>query len=231
MGDAMSDTDVDALMERVPVVFRTASREAGFSTASITKIVTKFRDAGRRSPPTSAFSSIGPGRPQSAADGNRANRWELPSDHKYYADKRTAQLVEIKYFLQALSLRGAPSLNYDRATSAFVWLLGHDLRPGQYLDPIMIREIDFAEFLTNARTLTSGHFIPLARGGFHEPANTFLMLARSNTLQNDLTFDEFLALIDDILARQASLGIFPDPGEIPTHGFLESATGQVVEGD
>lgn len=227
----MSDADVEALMERVPTVFRTVSREAGYDPGSVNKVVTKFRDAGRRSPPTSAFSRIGPGRPQSAADGNRANRWELPSDHKYFAEKRVAQLVEIRYFLQALSLRGAPPLKYDRATSAFIWLLGHELRPGAYLDPIMVREIDFSAFLNDPKTLTSGHLVPLARGGYHEPNNTYLMLSRSNILQNDLTFSEFLALIDDILIRQADFGILPSPEEVPTHGFLEGTTGDVVESD
>lgn len=223
----MSDSDVDALMERAPQVFRELLLAEGVSRSTITRVVTKFRDAGRRSPPTAVYSSIGPGRPQSAADGNRANRWELPSDHKYFAERRTAQLVEVKFYLQALSLRGAPEIEYDRAPSAFMWLLGHYWLPGEYLDPIMRRPIDFDAFMDNPRLLTSGHLFPLARGGYHEPSNAFLMLARSNTLQSDLTFDEFLALIDDILVRQAEIGILPNPDKLPGHAFLETLIGEI----
>ncbi len=225
LGPSMSDLDVDAIMERVPNLFRAVVAAAGYPRRSVTAIVTKFRDSGRRSAPTALFSSIRPGRPQNAADGNRANRWTLPSDHKYYATKRNAQLVEIKYFLQALSFSDAPVLADASARSAFHWLLGHEVSPGAYLDPIMRRELNFAAFMAKPRSVTSGHFVPLARGGRHEPENTFLMLDRSNTLQNDLKFDEFLALVDDILRRQAEIGIFPDPHELPSDEFLELRTG------
>lgn len=224
LGPSMSDLDVDALMERVPALFRQVSTAVGYPKRRVDAIVTKFRDSGRRSAPTQVFSSIGPGRPQNAADGNRANRWTLPSGHKYFASKRDAQLVEIKYFFQALSFEGAPSLADPSVCTAFIWLLGHEIAPNAYLDPIMRRELNFEAFVALPRVVTSGHFVPLARGGRHEPDNTFLMLDRSNTLQNDLKFDEFLALVDDILRRQAEIGILPDPDELPSDEFLELRT-------
>ena len=229
LGDAMTDGDVTLLMETIPGVFRGLAREAGYPDVRIRAVTTKLRDAGRRSPPTSVASSIGPGLPQNAADGNRANRWELPSGHRYYADKRDAELVEIRYYLQTLSMFDAPRLQDARAATAFVWLLGHELRPGEYKDPIMLRDIGFRQFLESPRRIQSGHYSPLARGGRHEPENTFLMLARSNSLQSDLTFDEFLALVDDILKRQADTGVFPDSSEMPPDQFLEEAQGTVAE--
>ena len=222
LGPGMSDSDVDALIEIVPKVFRAVCLDAGYDKKEITSVTTKFRDSGRRSPPTSAFSRRGPGRPQDAADGNRANRWTLPSDHRYYATKRDATLVEIKYYLQSLSFSDAPVLPKPDAPTAFVWLLGHELLPGEYLDPIMLRTPSFPDFMKNPRVITSGHLTPLARGGRHEPGNTFLMLDRSNTLQNDLTLEEFLALIDDILARQQAIGVTPDPLNLPPNEFLEA---------
>lgn len=222
LGPSMSDSDVDALMERMPRLFRSVvSPDVRFTKKQVDAIVTKFRDSGRRSAPTKTFSSIGPGRPQNAADGNRANRWQLPSDHRYFASKRDAQLVEIKYFLQALSFDNASEINSVEFRTAFYWLLDHEVAPGAYLDPIMRRSFDFAAFMSRPRIVTSGHFVPLARGGRHEASNTFLMLDRSNTLQNDLTFDEFLALIDDIVRRQAEIGILPDSNSIPADDFLE----------
>lgn len=174
-------------------------------------------------------SSRGPGRPQDAADGNRANRWELATDHRFYAPKRDAELVEIRYYLQALSMFGAPDIPSARAATAFVWLLGHELRPGEYKDPIMLRDISFAHFVERPRRIQSGHYRPLARGGRHEPENTYLMLARSNSLQSDLTFDEFLALIADILDRQQATGVVADPRKLPPDQFLEQAEGTVAE--
>ena len=222
LGPSMSDSDVDALMERVPNVFRgVVSTDHRFTAKQRKAIVTKFHDSGRRSPPTRSFSSIGPGRPQTGADGNRISRWLLPSDQRYYATKRDAQLVEIKYFLQALSFEGAPPIEDVELRTAFFWLLDHEVSPGAYLDPIMRRPFEFEAFMASPRIVTSGHFVPLARGGRHEPANTFLMLDRSNTLQSDLKFGEFLALIDDIVRRQAEIGIFPDPDELPADEFLE----------
>lgn len=230
LGPSMAEADVDALMERTPQLFRALLREAGaYPESRITAVITKFRDAGRRSPPTAVASSRGPGRAKDAADGNRANRWQLPSQHRYYTDKRSAQLVEIRYYLQLLSMLDAPPLRSSRATTAFVWLLGHELRPGEYKDPIMLRDISFTRFLERPRRVTSGHLIPLARGGRHEPDNTFLMLSRANSLQGDLTFDEFLALIDDILTRQADDGVLPDPRKVPAYELLEQAEGTLTE--
>lgn len=221
LGEAATDADVDLLMELMPQVFRSLALAANFPKAQVKKLVTKFRDAGRRTPPTAQASSIVPGRPQTGADGNRTNRWLLPSGHRYYADKRDAQLVEIKYYLQALSMSSAPPIRIERSRTAFIWLLGHELGPDEYRDPITRRSISFPAFLAQPRVIQSGHYVPLARGGRHEPSNTFLMLARSNSMQGDLTFGEFLALIDDILRRQALENILPNPSDLPTEAFLE----------
>lgn len=229
LGTVMTNADVDLLMERVPQLFRLRLREAAYPERRITAVMTKFRDAGRRTPPTAPASSIGPGLPQNAADGNRTNRWELPTDHRYYAPKREAQLVEIRFYLQALSMIGAPAIPHARAATAFLWLLGHELRPGEYKDPITLRNINFDAFVQNPKRVESGHYIPLARGGRHEPENTYLMLSRSNSLQSDLTFTEFLALIADIIARQDAVGVVADANKLPTHAFLEEAEGVVAE--
>lgn len=220
-GPSSADGDVTAVMEVMPPFFRATVIGAGHTKPSVDKVVTKFRDAGRRTPPTKQFSSVGPGRPQNAADGNRTLRWLLPSGHKYFATKRDAELVEIRYYLQALSLDDAPRIEDSQIRNAFWWLLNHEVAPGEYRDPILLRPISFKEFLRNPGTMTSGHFIPLNRGGRHEPSNTFLMLARSNTMQNDLTFDEFLAVIADIQLRQAAIGNVADPSKMPTDQFLE----------
>lgn len=225
LGSSMSDADVDSIMETVTKYFRLVCRRVGYADQQATAVVTKFRDSGRRSPPTVQFSRTGPGRPKDAADGNRANRWTLPSDHKYFATKRDAELVEIKYFLQALSFEEAPTLLHPGMRTAYIWLLGHELGPGEYLDPIMLRSPHFPAFMQTPRLITSGHLQPLARGGYHDMHNTFLMLDRSNTLQNDLTFDEFLALISDILVRQGEIGVVPDPADLPSNQFLEEVLG------
>ena len=186
-GEVMTDAAVDALMEALPPLFRLLAETAGYPVSQVRAVITKLRDAGRRTPPLTATSSIVPGRPQNAADGNRADRWNVPSDHKFYATKRDAQLVEIRYYLQVLSMLGAPPILSTRAPTAFNWLLGHELRPGEYKDPIMLRDISFPEFIVKPRRVQSGHYIPLARGGRHTYDNTFLMLSRSNAMQSDLT--------------------------------------------
>lgn len=221
-GEAMTDEDVTSLMELMPKIFRAVTEPAGYSKRAVQAVIVKFRDAGRRTPPTRQFSSILPGRPQTGADGNRTRRWLLPSGHKYFALQRDAELVEIRYYLQALSMDGAPRLGHPQFENAFWWLLGHEVLPGEYRDPIFMRPIGFKEFLQSPKVITSGHLNPLGRGGRHEPSNTYLMLARSNTMQNDLTFDEFLALIADIQIRQAAVGVFPDSSKVPTNEFLES---------
>lgn len=219
----MSDSDVTFIMEGIPRLFRALvdDPDAG-------KIVTKFRDAGRRTPPTAAFSSTVAGRPQNAADGNRANRWEVPSDHRFYATKRDAELVEIKYYLQTLSMVGAP-LTLPEFRPAWYWLLGHEVAPGRYLDPILLRSIPLPAFLRDRRLVQSGHYIPLARGGRHEYANTFLMLQRSNSLQGDLTFEELIAFLDDILTKQAEVGVTPNPADFPLDRVFQESYGPLAE--
>lgn len=197
--------------ELVKRVFRALLRDADWNNNAINPLVTKFHDAGRRSAPWRQVSSRVPGRPQDATNGNRANRWELPSDHKQYAHERTATLVEIRYFLQALSMEGVPEVP-AMLVHSWEWLVGHPVRPGEYRDPIQLVRLnlyDLAATVDQRREMTSGHFIPLDRGGRHEPENTFLTLRSSNSLQGNHTLDELLELLDSILLAHREIGWIP----------------------
>ena len=187
-------------------LFEKVLLDSGFEERQITRVTTKFRDAGRRSAPWKPTSSRVPGRPQDGADGNRINRWLMQPDHKFYADEITATLVEIKYYYQALSMNNAPELKNDKLQNSLIWLLGHRVEPGLYLDPIQLIPIDLKEVIKDAQIIQSGHLIPLDReGGRHEPKNAFLMLKVSNALQGNLTLGELLELMEKILARHRSL--------------------------
>ncbi len=197
----ISEMEVRVLIKLVSDLFRDLMLAAGHDARQILRVTTKFRDAGRRSAPWRPASSRVPGRPQDGADGNRINRWLMEKNHKFYADEVTATLVEIKYYLQALSTSGAPELPDGSLKSAFSWMLEHDVEPGKYEDPIQLIPIDINEIVRDARTIQSGHLVPLDRGGKHEPRNAFLMLPRSNQLQGNMTLDELLALMEQIIER------------------------------
>ena len=173
----------------------------------IGKLTAKFRDAGRRSPPWNPTSMRIAGRPQDGADGNRQNRWNFSSDHKYYASEVNATLVEIKYYLQTLSMENAPEISDEDIKVAFNWLLGHSIIPGKYLDPIQLISINFDQFYVEPSLLQSGHLIPLDRGGEHKPSNTFLMLHRSNQIQGNMTLKELVELMSKIVDKHRSGGI------------------------
>jgi hypothetical protein len=168
----------------------------------ITRLTTKFRDAGRRSPPWQPGSETGNRRPQDGADGNRRNRWLFEKAHKFYAEEVTATLTEVRYFLQTLSMEGAPAIPGERLEMEFMTILGHPLKPGMFLDPIQKIPIEFQKFVANPLYVESGHYVPLGRGGRHTPDNATLMLRDSNRLQSDLTLDELLNIMDGILTRQ-----------------------------
>ena len=185
----------------VSTVFRRLMSQAGHDPRQITKITTKLRDSGRRSPPWKPTSSIVPGRPQSGADGNRISRWLLPEGHKFHADEVTATLVEVRYYLQALSMDGAPSMPAAFVRDSFAWLVEHPVEPGAYVDPIQLIPIDLHRVVDDARLIQSGHLLPLDRGGRHEPKNTYLMHARSNQLQGNLTVDEMVTVMEEIVMR------------------------------
>lgn len=197
----ISETEVRDLIRLVSNLFRDLMLAAGYDPRQILRLTTKFRDAGRRSAPWKPTSSRIPGRPQDGADGNRISRWLMDKNHKFYADEVTATLVEIKYYLQALSMSGAPELPDGSLKSAFDWMLEHDVEPGKYEDPIQLIPIAINEVVKDARTIQSGHLVPLDRGGKHEPRNAFLMLPRSNQLQGNMTVDELLALMEQIVER------------------------------
>ena len=198
----ISDVQVRELIKLVSGLFRQLLLEAGHNPRQITRLTTKFRDAGRRSAPWRPTSSRVPGRPQDGADGNRINRWLLHENHKFYAAEVTATLVEVKYYLEALSMTGAPELPDESLKSAFSWMLEHRVEPGVYLDPIQLIPINLNEVVKDARTIQSGHIEPLDRGGKHEPKNAFLMLPRSNQLQGNQTADELFKLMEAILERR-----------------------------
>jgi len=103
-------------------------------------------------------------------------------------------------------MTGAPELPPDTIQDCFVWLVGHRVIPGEYFDPIQLIPINLLEVLEDARAIQSGHLIPLDRGGRHEPSNAFLMLARSNQLQGNLTLNELLELLQRILDRHRERG-------------------------
>ena len=202
---SMTVEEVRELMSLSLKLFRDSFIAAGYGKRELTRITTKFRDAGRRSAPWKPTSSRVPGRPQDGADGNRINRWLLPKDHKFYANEINATLVELKYIYQTFSMTNSPKILNEELCTSLNWLLGHQIEPCIYLDPIQIIHIDVTDFIGNARLLQSGHLIPLDRGGKHVPENAFLMLKESNDLQGNLTLDELLQLMEDILERHKSL--------------------------
>ncbi len=204
-GEEASLDEVRKAISLLPTFFKAVTGEAGLDKKKVHAMCTKFRDAGRRSPPWKPTSTRVPGRPQDGADGNRRKRWLFEPDHKFYADERTASLVEIRFYFQALSMVGAPPLPEPLET-AFSWLTGHPIRPGEYLDPIQQITINLPDVLSDLRLIQSGHLVPLDRGGKHTPENAFLMLARSNQLQGNQTLDELLSLMEAILNRHQQLG-------------------------
>lgn len=203
---SISPEKVRLMISDATCVFNEALVGAGHSPRQVLRITTKFRDAGRRSPPWRPASGKVPGRPQDGADGNRRKRWLFEPDHKFYADEVTATLTEVKYYLQALSMNNAPELPPGTIQDCFGWLVEHRVVPGAYFDPIQLVPIDLFAVLEDARAIQSGHLVPLDRDGRHEPKNAFLMLARSNQLQGNLTVDELLGLMERILQRHRERG-------------------------
>jgi len=197
----MAIENVRLLIRAMTLFFSEHLARAGYPERSIRAITTKFRDAGRRSAPWRPASERVPGRPQDGADGNRRNRWLFEPTHKFYADEVSATLVEVKYYLQALSMEGAPPLPPGAFQNSFGWLVDHPVVPGAYLDPIQLIPISLPEFLSKPRLVESGHYVPLDREGRHVPSNTFLMLARSNQLQGNQTVEELLTLMEQIVTR------------------------------
>ena len=198
----MSEIDARCLIRLISNLFKGLCLEKKHEKRKIEALMRKFRDAGRRSAPWRPTSSVVPGRPQDGADGNRILRWLMPTDHKFYATEVNATLVEVKYYLQALSMTNAPAINkYDFKDIFTPWLLEHSLDEGQYLDPVQLTKIDFIEFLSEPRSVQSGHIFPLDRGGKHIPKNTFLMLFRSNQIQGNLTVKELIVLMRTIITK------------------------------
>jgi hypothetical protein len=197
----ISEEHVRELISEISNVFSKVCAEYGYDKRQILKVTTKMRDAGRRSPPWKPTSSRVLGRPQDGSDGNRIKRWLMTPDHKFYANEIDATLVEIKYYLQLLSMNDAPLLPENTIQESFNWLVEHDILPNRYLDPIQLIPISLREVMEDARTIQSGHLHPLDRGGKHIPKNAFLMLHRSNQLQGNLTVDELVALMNEIIKR------------------------------
>jgi hypothetical protein len=197
----ISEENVRRMITAIKAIFRTHLVSNGFTLTRIDKLATKFNDAGRRSAPWRAASGRIPGRPQDGSDGNRRSRWLFEPDHKFYANEVMATLVEVKYFLQTLSMVDAPPLPADTIQEAFLWLTKHRIEPGVYRDPIQLIPMSLKSFIEEPRSVESGHFVPLDRGGRHVPDNTFLMLARSNKLQGNLTLQELIELMEEIVRR------------------------------
>lgn len=198
----IDENEARALIRLISNLFKEICLDTGFNEKSTRAIMTKFRDAGRRSAPWKPASSKVPGRPQDGDDGNRINRWLLEPDHKFYASEIIATLVEVKYYLQALSMEGAPDISTYGLVSLFSpWLLEHDLKPSEYHDPVQLDLLNFRDFMADPRSIQSGHIFPLDRGGKHHPVNTFLMSFRSNQIQGNLTVEELLELMRAIVAK------------------------------
>ncbi len=203
---AITVRDARELIKLIAKLFRELMIAEGHNTRDVTGVTTKFRDAGRRSPPWRTSSSLVPGLPQDGSDGNRRNRWLFDPDHRFYTDEVTATLVEVKYYLQAFSMDNAPTVPCPGFSDAWGWLTDHEVLPAAYRDPIQLVPIDLNKFVRDRRWVESGHLIPLDRGGRHTPRNSFLMIIGSNRLQGNLTIDELLALMNRIVERHRALG-------------------------
>ncbi|HYV48444.1 MAG TPA: hypothetical protein VFA20_26475 [Myxococcaceae bacterium] len=199
----INDANVAELYATTRSLFRALLRRDGFREEAVRALLTKFNDAGPRSAPWRPVSSKVPGRPQDGKDGNRINRWELPSGHKFYATRVDGTLVAVKYIFQALSMTGAPRAP-SQVARAFSWLVGHEVAPGAFLDPIRRSEVRLKAVAEDPRLVTSGHLVPLDRGGRHTPSNTSLMLKTSNDLQGNNTFEELILLCEEIVRRHRS---------------------------
>lgn len=184
-------------------------KQAKIEPKKISAITTKVNDSGPRSAPWQAYSSQVPGRPQDGQDGNRINRWELPKSHKFFATEVNAKLVGVKYFFQILSMKNAPPLPPNTIQQNFNWLLYHPIIseqyhpiiPGKYIDPIQLTPLDFETLINSPREIESGHLTPLDRGGRHIPDNAFLMGRASNRIQNNMTIEELLQWLEEVLRR------------------------------
>lgn len=221
----ITDLDARKLITTITGYFRYQLIQAGYQERPDQAIITKFRDAGRRSAPWKPVSGRVPGRPQDGADGNRRSRWLFESGHKFYATEIMATLVEVKYYLQTLSMEGAPPLPPNSIQNSFDWLLGHEVMPGKYFDPIQLIPMKLDDFINDPRSIQSGHYIPLDRGGRHVPDNTFLMLYRSNQIQGNLTVAELIYLMGEIVKRhniKESSVISPIPDQVLPQLPLES---------
>ncbi len=203
-GDELTVDDARILIRDISSLTRLLMVSQGYTVRDVVRLTTKLRDAGRRSPPWTPHSARVPGRPQDGADGNRRLRWLFEVGHKFHADEVTATLVEVKYYLQILSMLNAPDLPSKSLQSKFRWLVKHPIIPGSYRDPIQLEVVDLRQIVADLRTLHSGHLVPLDRGGKHEPANTFLVMARSNQLQGNLTLSELLELMRRVVKRHDS---------------------------
>ena len=126
----------------------------------------------------------------------------MDKNHKFYADEKTATLVELKYYLQALSMKNAPDIGkYGVKQNFHPWLVESPVVAGNYMDPIQLEVMDFEELLSNPRNFQSGHIYPLDRGGRHQPSNTFLMYYRSNQIQGNLSVEELIAFMDKVVKK------------------------------
>lgn len=199
----ISEEQVRELIAEMTYVFSAACVNFGYAKREVLRVTTKMRDAGRRSPPWKPTSSRVPGRPQDGSDGNRIKRWLLPLGNKFYATEIEATLVEVKYYLQLLSMNDAPPLPPNTLQTCFEWLVEHDVKPCGYLDPIQLIPVSLKEVIEDAKTIQSGHLHPLDRGGKHVPQNAFLMLHRSNQLQGNMTVEELIALMGEIVRRHS----------------------------
>lgn len=217
--EKLSDEQVTEVIQLLPTFYRTLLTQAGFEEKAARALTTKFRDAGRRSAPWKAFSSKVAGRPQDGADGNRINRWLMPEDHKQYATQREATLVEIAFYMQALSFKDSPEVPQSEFAESWKWITGHKVLPNEFKDPVQLRDISLFKVIESPRMITSGHIFPLDRGGKHEVGNVFLVLHRSNQMQGNMTLPEFLQLSDFIVQKHRELGTFP---EATSEGFMET---------
>ena len=110
--------------------------------------------------------------------------------------------------------QGAATTSFSEAqheTGHPPWLVGHAITPGAFRDPIQKIEVRLEDVANNPRIITSGHIVPLDRGGRHVPENTSLILKSSNDLQGNNTVAELLDLIQGILRRHGR-GVEPRSG-------------------
>jgi hypothetical protein len=142
---------------------------------------------------------------------NRQSRWAINQASPQYASESDSRIIFIILCAMMFEFENAPPLGKE-ARILFESYLGKTIKPGGYLDALLLEKLDYSKLRDDCLSPQHGYGIyhighqDPTRSPRHVPDNVAWRTSRSNLIQGNMTLREARIYLVKLIGRYFELG-------------------------